>query len=213
MLLVPGWATDSGIFEPLDMPFNYFLPENMSPLNFDEAFTRSMDELKASGLHLFGWSMGGFIAARLASKYPSMFKSVILVSVRRRYEKDVIGNIKGYIRKNTKAYLYKFYEGLFSESEKENRKWFKTKLFRRYMAEMSPEFLLEGLDYLSRTELECDGLAGSDVAFVHGDADDVAPIEEAKALKEGLHEAKFFSINGARHLPFLRKEFRACMGF
>ena len=213
MLLVPGWATDSEIFEPLDLPFNYFLPEDISPLNFEEAFIRATDELNTAGLHLLGWSMGGFIAARLASKYPSMFNSVILVSVRRRYKKDEIENIKGCIRKNARAYLYKFYENLFSKSEGENRRWFKLRLARRYITEMSPEFLLEGLDYLLQAELECGGLAKSSVLFVHGDADGIAPIEEALAVKESLPKAEFFSINGARHLPFLREEFRVRMGF
>ncbi|MDP2912436.1 MAG: alpha/beta fold hydrolase [Candidatus Omnitrophota bacterium] len=241
MLLIPGWAADSGIFEPLDLPFNYFLPENISPLIFDEEFIKSADEfiaarisrhcedakhpkqskrdcfvglrpprndgLKTPGLHLFGWSMGGFIAAHLAAKYTTMFKSVTLVSVRRRYEKKVIEKIKGNIRRNARAYLYKFYEGLFSESEEGNRRWFKAKLLERYTTEMSEQVLLEGLDYLSRTELECDGLARPGIMFIHGDADPIAPIEEAKAVREGLPQAKFFSINGACHLPFLRKEF------
>ena len=213
MLLVPGWATDPGIFEPLDLPFNYFLPEDISPLNFDEEFIGSADDLRSPGLHIFGWSMGGFIAAHLASKYPSMFKSVILVSVRRRYERDVIENIKRYIRKNAKVYLYKFYEGLFSEREEENKGWFKMKLLERYIAEMNPEFLLEGLDYLLRTELECGALTGSNVMFVHGDADGIAPIEEAKAAAERLPQAKFLSIKSACHLPFLRKEFKSGIGF
>ncbi len=213
MLLIPGWATDPGIFESLDLPFNYFLPEDISPLDFDEEFITSADDLKSSGLHILGWSMGGFIAAHLASKYPSMFKSVILVSVRRRYERDVIENIKRYIRKNAKAYLYKFYEGLFSEGEEENKRWFKMKLLERYMAEMNPEFLSEGLDYLLRTELECGALTGPNVIFVHGDADGIAPIEEAKAAFDGLPQAKFLSIKNARHLPFLRKEFKSGMGF
>lgn len=213
MLLIPGWATDPGIFELLDIPFNYFFPEDISPLDFDKVFAGSADELNPSKLHLFGWSMGGFIAAGLASKYPSMFKSVILVSVRRRYGSDVIENIKRYIRKNAKAYLYKFYEGLFSEGEEENKRWFKTRLLERYMAEMNPEFLSEGLDYLLRTELECGTRTGGNVMFVHGDADSIAPIEEAKAAAEGLPQAKFLSIKSARHLPFLMKEFKSDMGY
>jgi len=213
MLLIPGWATDARIFEPLDLPFNYILPEDVPPLNFDEVFAGSVDKSKAPGLHLFGWSMGGFIAACLASKYPSMFKSVTLVSVRQRYKKDEIEKIKEYVSKNAKAYLYKFYEELFSRSEEENRGWFKTRLLKMYLNKMNTESLLEGLDYLLRTELECKGLIKSDVSFIHGDADNIAPIEEAKAVAELLPRAKFFAINGARHLPFLGKEFKVKMGF
>lgn len=209
ILLVPGWASDSGIFELLDMPFNYFLPEDILPIDFDNAFAEFIEFIKPPGIHILGWSMGGFIAAQLVSKYPAMFKTVILVSVRKKYETEAIENIKGYIKKNRKAYLYKFYEELFSEKEEENRSWFKMKLFKRYMAEMTPEVLLKGLDYLMRAELDSSALTGHDVTFVHGDKDTIAPIQEARALKQSLPQAKFLTINGACHIPFLRTS----MGF
>lgn len=201
MLLIPGWATDSQVFEPLDLPFNYLLPEDIPAL-----FRLERGDL-TDGLHLFGWSMGALIAARLAAKYTSIFKSVTLASVRPRFEKDLIEKVKGNVKRNRRAYLHKFYEGLFSQSEGENRRWFKTTLLERYMAGMAEKVLLEGLDYLSRTELECAGLARTDVTFVHGNADRIAPIEDIKALAAGMPHARFISIDGACHLPFLRKEF------
>lgn len=213
ILLIPGWATDSDIFGKLDLPFNYILPDKMAPYALEEAAASVFGNMKAQGLHILGWSMGGFIAARIASKCPSIFKSVTLVSVRRQYEEDEIRKIKVYLKRNAKAYLVKFYGGLFSDEEVMERSWFDTDLLPGYLSEMKAEYLSEGLDYLSRTGLECEGLRGCDVRFVHGDSDGIAPIEEAKAAAGRLPDAKFITIKGARHLPFMNKGFKESMGF
>jgi len=208
ILLIPGWATDWRVFERLDIPFNYLLPENILPDNFGEFFNKLPDKTKSSGISVLGWSMGGFIAAELISRYPAIFDEGILVSIRRRYDENDIAHIRNRLRKNTKAYLYRFYDSLFSAPESEHKKWFKESLLKEYLGDPDSLHLFEGLDYLANRELKADYLDGSKIIFVHGENDKIAPIEEARFVAAEAPSAKFISIKGACHFPLLTEEFR-----
>ncbi len=208
MLLIPGWATDWRIFERLNIPFNYLLPENASPGNFEEIFNDLPDKMKLSGISVLGWSMGGFIAADLVSRYPVIFNEVILVSIRRRYDENDINHVRDYLRKNTKAYLYRFYDSLFSKTEKEHERWFKESLLKQYLGDPDSLHLFDGLNYLVNRELKVDFLHGSNIIFVHGEDDKIASLEEARVVAAEAPSAKFISIKGACHFPILREEFR-----
>jgi len=213
MLLVPGWATDWRIFEKLDIPFNYLLPENILPGDFGEAFGNLPDKMKKSRISVLGWSMGGFIAADLVSRYPLMFDEVILVSMRRRYDKDGINHVRDYLRRNAKAYLYRFYGSLFSETEKEHQRWFKNSLLKEYLGDPDSFHLFDGLNYLvkSRDSIICcpyRNLPGSRIIFVHGENDRIASLEEARLAAAEAPSARFISIKDAAHFPLLKEEFK-----
>lgn len=213
ILLIPGWATDWRIFERLDIPFNYlFLPEEASPGDFEKAFNRFSDKIKPPAIDLLGWSMGGFIAAGLISKYPLMFDKVILVSMRQRYDRDDIEHIRDYLRRSARAYLYRFYGELFSDDEQEHKVWFKDSLFKKYTEDAGALYLFEGLDYLAKAQLNTDILNSPNIMLVHGEDDKIAPVEGACSIAARIPRAKFVSMKGARHLPFLREEFRNIVG-
>jgi len=208
MLLISGWATDWRIFEKLNIPFNYLLPENTLPENFEEIINDLPDKIKLSGISVLGWSMGGFIAADLISRYPVIFDEVILVSIRRRYDENGINHVRDYLRKNTKAYLYRFYGSLFSKTEKEHERWFKESLLKQYLGDPDSLRLFDGLNYLVNRELKANSLDGSNIIFVHGENDKIASLEEARFVAAEVPSAKFISIKGAGHFPILREEFR-----
>lgn len=208
ILLIPGWATDERIFEKLDIPFNYLLSKDALPGKFEELSNDLPEEMKKSGISVLGWSIGGFIAADLVSKYPSIFNEVILVSIRRRYDENGIEYIKNYLKRNTRAYLRRFYDSLFSKTEKEHNEWFKEGLLKEYLGDPDSLHLFEGLNYLTNRELKVSLLGGSNIIFVHGEDDRIAPLEEARALAAEVASAKFISIKGACHFPVLREEFR-----
>src|SRR3989338_3625511 len=95
-LLIPGWASDWRIFNTLNLNSNYLVPTAFSPFDFDKGL---LDILKQNGLKkiaVMGWSMGGFIAYDLLSKYQDIVSESILISVSRRYEKENIEGIKIY---------------------------------------------------------------------------------------------------------------------
>lgn len=208
MLLIPGWATDWRIFERLNIPFNYLLSENTLPENFEEIINDLPNKMKKSRISVLGWSMGGFIAADLISRYPEIFDEVILVSIRRRYDENGIDHIKNYLKRNTKAYLCRFYDSLFSKTEKEHKRWFKESLLKEYLGDPDSLHLFNGLNYLVNRELKANSLDGSNIIFVHGENDKIASLEEARFVAAEAPSAKFISIKGACHFPILREEFR-----
>ncbi len=164
--------------------------------------------MKLSGISVLGWSMGGFIAADLVSRYPVIFNEVILVSIRRRYDENDINHVRDYLRKNTKAYLYRFYDSLFSKTEKEHERWFKESLLKQYLGDPDSLHLFDGLNYLVNRELKANSLEGPNIIFVHGENDKIASLEEARFVAAEAPSAKFISIKGACHFPILREEFR-----
>lgn len=206
MLLVPGWATDWRIFEKLDIPFNYLLLEKAVFPATGDIIKYIPGVILSAGIGMLGWSMGGFIASDLIVKYPGLFEKVILVSIRRKYDVSEIEHARVCLKKNARAYLYSFYNALFSNDEKENRKWFRNNLFNKYVEEMSCPSLLEGLDYLSTAELRISSLNNPNTIFIHGEDDAIAPIVETQALMSQAPRAQSLIIKGACHLPFLHKE-------
>jgi pimeloyl-ACP methyl ester carboxylesterase len=208
ILLIPGWATDTNIFDRLDIPFNYILPENIPPERIGEAFNCFSKNTNQPLMSILGWSMGGFIAVDLVSRYPQAFDEIILVGVRRRYNENDIDYVRGCLKKNTRAYLYRFYGRLLSQPEKEHEKWFKEILLKKYLENPDSLYLFDGLDYLAGKELKTDSLKGLKVIFVHGENDSIASLEEAGLLAGSLPAAKLVSIKGACHFPVLREEFR-----
>jgi pimeloyl-ACP methyl ester carboxylesterase len=208
ILLIHGWATDSNIFDRLDIPFNYILPENIPPERIDEAFNCFSKNINQAPINILGWSMGGFIAVDLVARHPRAFDEIILAGIRRGYNENDINYVRGCLKKNAKAYLYRFYGKLFSKTEKEHEKWFKENLLKKYLDNPDLPYLFSGLDYLAGKELKTDSLKGLKVIFVHGENDNIASLEEAELLAGSLPAAKFVSIKGAGHFPVLREEFR-----
>jgi len=208
LLLIPGWATDYRIFSALELRFNYLLPVEYSPFNFEESLRKAMEKHGLKKISVLGWSMGGFIASEFASMHRDSIDEIIFVSVRKKYDPAEIKDIKTYLRKNCRGFLYKFYEGCFSEFEKDRFDWFKKNLLKDYINQISVDTLLEGLDYLSGRQFGSGSFCGQKVKFVHGEEDRVAPIKEALDLKEGFPQAEFISIEKSGHIPFLNTNFK-----
>ena len=73
---------------------------------------------------------------------------------------------------------------------------------------MQMETLLEGLDYLMRSQIETSLLNGIRIKFIHGGGDKIAPIVEARKLKDDLPQAEFISPECLGHMPFLNPHFK-----
>jgi len=205
IVLVPGWATDQRIFKSLDLKFNYILTPNLSVYDFEKKLLHFIEENKISKIALFGWSLGGFLAADFSAKYPSLVSELVLVSVRRRYNEKEIGEIKGFLTRNKKGYLYKFYNQCFENKVKMN--WFRENLLKKYCQELSLEGLLEGLDYLKDACMDADRLKNIEkIKIIHGEFDSIAPIKEAIEVKNTLANATFMQVDGAGHIPFLEQD-------
>ena len=153
--------------------------------------------------------MGGFLASDFAVKYPDKVAELILVGVRKRYGAEAIDPIRENIRKKKAGFMYKMYDLSFSSDEKDILTHFKATLLKSYVKEMSGALLAAGLDYLSGAEIIAKDLKGFSVRFIHGEADAIAPISEAKALASELPSSKFVRVKGGGHMLLLRKDFNS----
>lgn len=207
LVFIPGWAADYRIFSSLSPAYNYLLPIEFCPFDFEKTLAGELDKLKPDKVTLFGWSLGACLAYECAVRNPDRFSGLYLIGMRQKYEEDVLGEIARKVRRNAKAYLYKFYCACFSPTDTEGAAWFNANLMKEYLDGMTSDYLCAGLEYLARVDVREAAIAsGVDVRIFHGAQDTVAPCEEAAALAARLPQAVFTALPGLGHLPFLNKE-------
>jgi pimeloyl-ACP methyl ester carboxylesterase len=209
LVLVPGWATDYRIFDSLGLGYNYLLTTRVYPFDFNQALLGQLDELKLGKVSLFGFSLGGFLAAEFAASFPEKINELILLGVRKGYEPKNLEDIKSAIRKNRKAWLYKFYLNCFSRGDTQGLAWFKQNLLKEYTRNLSLDELVWGLDYLARHTFRPESLRGIEkIRIFQGSQDKIVPLEEALQIKSGLPEARFILLSDLGHLSFLNPSFK-----
>lgn len=200
LVLLPGWAMDYRIFNPLNLPYNYIYPINFDPDSFPGELSSFTDKNKISKVDLFGFSMGAFCALDIARTLPERIEKILLGGIRKSYPKESIHLARENILKNPKAYLQKFYSLCFSD--RKNFREFKS-LLGEYAETMAPKRLLETLSYLeSRNALSPEPLKNY-VSIFHGENDLIAPESEAREVASSLPESAFTSLKNAGHLFFL----------
>ena len=178
MILVPGWATDYRIFNALDLKYNYLLPTDFNPFDFKQSLSEFLDANSISWVSLFGWSIGGFLVSEFAAENTNKVDELILLSIRKRYDKKILEDIRLKIGKNKRAFLYRFYLDCFSGYDDQGLCWFRSHLLKQYVDKMSVEYLFEGLDYLSNAMIEIKALSGlKKIRIFHGAKDKIAPFE------------------------------------
>ncbi len=208
ILLIPGWAADYRIFDSLSLDGNYLMPIEFSPFDFEKGLLEAMDMNRIGKISIIGWSMGSFLAFDLLSKYKDRITNVVFISAREGYRTDEIEEAKAYLKKNKRAFLYKFYNECFFKEEKKELSYFKKELMRVYLDQIRLETLLEGLDYLSASRITPQIPDGIKIKFIHGEEDNIAPIEEARVLKDNLPESKLIAMPSTGHMPFLKYNFK-----
>jgi len=205
LLLVPGWATDYRVFTNIDVEYNYLIAVKPMLYDFKENLLIALKENDIKKVSLFGWSLGGYQVSEFACEYPGLIDKLILVGIRDRYDPEQINQIKNYLKKNKRAYLYKFYASCFYNKDKLS--WFKNNLFKKYCELFTLDWLLTTLDYLASATINTDKLKDlTQVNFVHGEYDGIAPIEEARLVQAKLTGSSFFTIKDTGHVPFLETE-------
>lgn len=209
LVLIPGWAADYRIFDSLELNYDYILPIEFNPFNFEKNLADFLEQCSIKKVSLFGWSLGAFLAEELAYKCAYKIDGLFLLSIRRRYNLGLLQDIERKVQKNKKAFLYKFYMDCFSPADKFGLSWFKKNLLKKYIDELRPEELISGLDYLSSVYLKPQVLSGIEkISLFHGEEDKIAPFKEAQIIKSYLPQAKLISLKETGHMPFLNQEFK-----
>lgn len=203
--MIPGWASDYRIFDSLDLNFNYLIPLTFSFSDFEQ---KLLEAIKGSGrgkISLLGWSLGSFLAADFSAKFPKVIDQLILVGIRSKYPSQQLFQIRTLLKRNQKAYLGKFYQQCFFQKEK--FVWFKENFMKAYLEDFKLESLLSGLDYLEKATLDTQSLkALPRINIIHGQNDKIAPLAEAKAIKETLPQAEFIAVEDTGHAAFLEAD-------
>ena len=204
LVLIPGWATDWRIFDSLDLNYNYISLIEFSPFNFVDGLLKHLEDSSIDKVSMLGWSMGAFLAADFTVKNQNKVKELYLLSIRNKYEPELLKEIKDKLMKNKTAWLYKFYRDCFSRQDPEGLSWFKKILLKDYLKEYELLKLCEGLEYLSTAELDTGSLAKVEhLKIIHGVDDLIAPFKEAQEIKDKLPNAGFVAMQGTGHVLFL----------
>ena len=209
LLLIPGWATDYEIFRNIDLRYNYVLPTRCNPFTFESELLRWLEKSAVDTVSLFGWSLGGFLACDFASKNPNRIDTLILVSICKRFLPKEIDGVRMKLRKNKRAYLFKFYLECFSPTDTEGFTWFKEHLLKRYIEQTDLNGLMGGLDYLWQARINPDALRHiQNIRIFHGKEDTIAPLKEAKDISAMLPQSQFYCLPGLGHIPFINHIFK-----
>ena len=205
-MLLPGWGFDARIFEPLDLDFNYLLPQRIDTERFNAALISWFKREGIQDVSLFGWSMGGYLALDFLKKYGEMVKEVFLISMRTRFPKEQIDSQRALLTEDRVLYLGQFYRNCFM-GQKRAFKWFEEELLSSYIKIFDLQSLLRGLDYLARQALRPSVLNKYPVRLVHGKKDRIAPIAEISEAMAGA-SSPLLVFDKSGHLPFLEPDFK-----
>jgi len=207
LVLIPGWGFDARIFEPLDLDFDYLLPQINDPERFSADLMSALIENRIKKVSLFGWSMGGFLAINFLEEYGREFvQEIFLVSMKKSYPKKEIDSQIALLIKDRRLYLSRFYRNCFM-GQKQIFSWFKESLFSSYVEMFDPEFLLNGLYYLMQQKLKTAALKESPVKIIHGKKDRIAPYSEIVEIAEDISFPGIVTFEKSGHLPFLEPDF------
>ncbi|MDD5108444.1 MAG: alpha/beta hydrolase [Candidatus Omnitrophica bacterium] len=209
LVLIPGWATDWRIFDGLELDYNYLLVTKLYAADFNRKLLSQMEQLKINKVSLFGVSLGGCLAAEFASDYPEKITKLILLGIRRCYDRQLLENVKREISTDPRPWLYKFYLNCFSKADRQSLAWFRKNLLREYLDKLNSDGLIRGLDYLASHALSPEGLRRvADIRIFHGSCDIIAPLKEVLEIKPDLPQAKFTLLKDKGHLFCLGNDFR-----
>lgn len=209
LVLIGGWAFDYRIFEMMDLPYNYFFYIDESQGDFETELKQLLTKNHFEKISLFGWSQGAFVACDFASSSPDIIEDVILVGLHKKYERKNLHQIKEYLSKNKKAFLYKFYRDCFCREEEKHYLWFEKNLLKDYLATMQSDQLVKGLDALAQYQIRLESLNKIKcIKIAHGREDAIAPESDAIDIANSLPQADFISFERTGHLPFLRQDFK-----
>lgn len=198
MVLLPGWGTYGALFTDFKAHFNYIVIEALSRSTCSE-IEIAIDELKLSKVSLFGFSMGGFLAAEFANKNPMLVEDVVLLGIRKQYTPQDIAMVRGFLNRGKEAYMAKFYKACFSELDAYDKA--KPLFLDKFQAKFDLNYLQAMLDYLGELHLTPELLKPIErLRFIHGKKDSIAPLSEVRALRQFLPQAKLTVLDEG-HLP------------
>lgn len=232
LVMLHGWGMHGGVWDDcigsLETRCRVFRPDlpghGRSPALPGQS---DIDELSAAvarhcprKMILLGWSLGGLIAIRLAQRLPQRIRALVLVGTTPRFvtgpdwpwavELPVLESfgrdLADDYRRTVRDFLALQVRG--DEHALELLRTLKSRVFAH--GEPNAGALRQGLELLARTDLRKDlSRIRLPTLVIAGERDRLTPPEAGAWAAEAIDGARFLSIRGAAHAPFLshRRQF------
>ena len=239
LVFLHGWATDSKVWKYQSDEFAYRydvitfdLPSHAEKDVWSEPTLKpavekllqfTVHDSQFTGFIGIGWSLGGQALLEAAAKRPGCFKALVLIGVSpcftatrdfpfgqsagvaKRMLKDLK---KGFAGTMERFYLLNFTEDELSSPE---ARWF-IELYKKPHTKSFRDSAVTSLEALLAIDLR-DIISDIKipVLIIHGEKDNVCPVDTGKYLAENLSDARLEIFKDAGHAPFLtrHKEFNS----
>ena len=223
LIMLPGWGMKSFVWNKI----NEFLSKDFELIfiewddvhsldGFKEKVIKIIEQKQISTFSLLGWSLGSLVAQDIASDNLWDIKQLILIGgtssfVQHKedgynigWNKRIVERMKANLYKKTQETLYDFYEGMFSNEEKQ--KGYYNEFLQNVdgtIENQSIDSLALGLDYLIQKDLRTKLLdINIPLLIIHGEEDSICPLDSAIYIKNMLRDSKIEIIKQAGHIPF-----------
>lgn len=163
---------------------------------------------------VFGWSLGGQVAMRLALDYPAHVRKLVLVGSTPRFvngadwqsgvASEVFSQFAAQVAADYHDTMTRFL-GLQAFGGESSRSLMRD-LRERFFARPVPgnAVLQDALDILLKTDLRAElPHLEQPVLLIHGNRDTLAPADASRWMSRQLPDARLHVIEGASHAPFL----------
>jgi len=232
---VPGWATDSAVFERLignlppglrekavavDLPGFPPVPSGFSCKEYSSYLAARIlsEKGKAERVALVGWSMGAMIVLGTAAELGEAISRLVLISACARFSRSednphgvhrrIIRRMNRKLKNDPGEVIKDFHHRMFSCSTPERFESFRKTFYPRYLAR-NAETLEQGLLYLENADLH--GRLASlrcPVLVIHAMEDKIVDIRLARELNDSLSDSRLVVLEDSDHIPFWGAEKR-----
>ena len=195
--VAPGLGFDCRVFQGLRLSRVVPIPPLASQAQVKET-ARLLREEAPDSVVVVGWSLGGLAALALARSLGGGLRSLVLISIRRRYPLKALQSMEEAVARDREGGMREFYKGCFAGQKRDYLR-FRQELEDSLLASWSSEDLVRGFRLLAAPFPPLPRELGPRCRILHGLRDRIAPVEEMVEPPPGAK----VELVPAGHLPFL----------
>ena len=203
LVMIPGWGFCAGIFSPLNLPYNYIMPNGPVYRDISVDLHDFLLKENITEVSILGWSLGALVAMDFHAEYPKMIEALFVISLRRTFYHEEIADQLDALEKEHVRTLKQFYRRCFL-GQKADYTWFCRTLEAFCIRQWNKTDLEKGLMYLKDKTVNFSEWKGTNLRIFHGDRDMIVPLDQVPGPPQGVG---IEVISQTGHLPFLSPGF------